>query len=53
MKDYYSSILEKIIASNNNLDDFVIKQIVNVVQNINYIDLTLDIYFNCLRDKTQ
>lgn len=41
MKDYYHTIFQKFIEAENELDDLVIKNIINVVQEMNYVDLLL------------
>jgi len=46
MKSYYDKILLKIIDSKNEIDDVFIKGIVEVVQNINYLDAILDVTFS-------
>jgi len=43
MKDYYSTIFLKLVNANSELDDIVVKSIIDVVTNINYIDLALSI----------
>jgi len=46
MNDYYRKILQKMIDSNDSLDDFVIKQIVNVVDRINHVDFVMSVFFS-------
>jgi len=41
MKDYYHSIFVKFIEARNDFDDLVIKNIIDVVQQMNYIDMIL------------
>jgi len=43
VKDYYQIILLKLIDARNELDDYFIKNIADVVQEINYIDLLLSV----------
>lgn len=41
MKDYYQIILLKLIDASNELDEYFIKNIADVIQEMNYIDLLL------------
>lgn len=41
MKDYYHNIFSKFIEAKNEIDDLVIKNIIDVVQQINYVDMVL------------
>lgn len=44
-KDYYEKILLKILAAENELDDFFIKKTIEIIQNMNYLDTVLIITF--------
>ena len=39
MRDYYQTVLRKFVESENELDDYIVKNIIDVVRQLNYIDM--------------